>query len=151
MLQDSRDKLNKALLDTTNIMATLAMPLFAFLHCIFRYNAVLLYGDIYAASAVPFSILSMYSFVYLCTTIIMGAFMSIGRPNLQRTAAIARTILFLIIIYPATKISVCRVRQPSLLVATIVPRYSAILFEENHGYRDYRILQHVGARSMDYL
>ena len=117
-LQESRDKLRKALLDTTNMMATLAIPLFAFFILFSDIILSLLYGTIYATAAIPFSILCIYSFVYICTAIIMSAFISIGRPNLQRSAAIARTFLFLIIIYPATKICGLSGAASSLLVAT---------------------------------
>ena len=120
MLQDSRARLNKAILDTTNMMATLAMPLFAFLIIFSDILLSLFYGNIYATVAVPFSILCIYSFLYLSTTIIMSAFISIGKPHLQRKAAIARTCLFLIIIYPATKIYGLSGSAVSLLLATMV-------------------------------
>jgi PST family polysaccharide transporter len=120
MLQDDRDELKKAFLATTNMMATLAIPLFAFFIVYSDILLSLFYGRIYAVAAVPFSILCLYSFVYLCTAINMGAFMSIGKPNLQRTAAIARTGLFLIIIYPATKMYGLSGAATSLLIATIV-------------------------------
>ena len=120
ILQDSRDKLNKAILDTTNMMTTLVLPLFAFFMVFSDLLLSLLYGNIYATAAVPFSILCIYSFVYLCTTIIMSAFISVGKPNLQRMAAVARTALFLVIIYPATKYFGLPGAAASLLVATIV-------------------------------
>jgi O-antigen/teichoic acid export membrane protein len=119
-LQDNGEKLNKALLNITNIMATLAIPLFAFLIVFSDMLLSLFYGNIYATMAVPFGILCVYSFVYLCTTIIMSGFISIGKPNLQRVAAIVRTLLFLIIIYPAVKIFGLSGAAASLLIASIV-------------------------------
>ena len=120
ILQDNRDKLTKALLDITNMMTTLVMPLFAFFMVFSDLLLSMFYGKIYAVAAVPFSILCLYSFVYLCTTIIMNAFISVGKPNLQRAAAIARTAFFLIIIYPATKIFGLPGAATSLLAAAIV-------------------------------
>lgn len=118
ILQDNRVKLSKALLDVTNMMAILAIPLFSFFIVYSDIMLSLFFGSIYAAVAVPFGILCIYSFVYISTVIIMSAFISIGRPNLQRTAAIARTVLYLIVIYPAIKYYGLSGAAVSLLLAT---------------------------------
>ena len=120
MLQESSVKLNKAFLDTTNIMATLAIPMFAFFVLFSDILLSLLYGTIYGSMAIPFSILCIYSFMYICSTIIMSAFIAVGKPAIQRAAAASRTVVFLLIIYPATKMYGLPGAAASLLVAVIV-------------------------------
>jgi lipopolysaccharide exporter len=120
MLQDNHSKLNNAILDTTNMMATMAIPLFVFFILFSDLLLSLLYGAIYGSMAVTFSILCIYSFVYLCSSIAMSAFISIGMPSLQRTASATRTVLFLVIIYPAVLTLGPSGAAASLLITTIV-------------------------------
>jgi lipopolysaccharide exporter len=120
MLRDNIDKLRKVLLDTTNIVATLAIPLFCFLILFSDILLSLLYGKAYGTVAVPFSCLCAYSFMYICSTIVMSAFIAIGKPAIQRTAAASRTVILLILIYPATRIYGLTGATAALLVAVIV-------------------------------
>jgi len=102
-IQDDKDKLKDTLLIMTRVTATFGLPFIAFLAVFSRPILSLAYGSQYTAVAIPFSILCIYTIMFLSSTFIMGLYIAIGKPHIHRTSAIVRTVLFLIIIYPATK------------------------------------------------
>lgn len=102
-LQDDKEKLKHALLTVTRVIATFGIPFIAFMIVFSKPILTVIYGIQYASVFVPFSIFCIYALVFLCSTFIMNIFLAIGKPDLQRTASLFRTILFIIIIYPATK------------------------------------------------
>ena len=103
-LQDNKEKLNNILFKINKITATLGMPFIAFLIVFSRPILSLMYGPRYMAVSVPFSLLCAYAYFFMCSSIIMILYMAIGKPGIHRTASIIKTLLFLVLIYPATKL-----------------------------------------------
>lgn len=102
-MQDEKQKLNNTLMSVSRLTALFGIPLVAFL---FLYSETLLnivYGPEYSKLAIPFGILSISSMIVIISSLIVQMYFAIGKPNLHRTASLARTIIFLILIYPATK------------------------------------------------
>jgi PST family polysaccharide transporter/lipopolysaccharide exporter len=101
-MQDEKVRLNNTFLSITRTIATFGIPLFSFFILFSGQILSIAYGTAYRIVAIPFGILSMYSFFLICSSLIMVVYISIGRPDIHRTASLIRTVLFLIIIYPAT-------------------------------------------------
>ncbi len=100
--QDDREWLRGSLFWLTKAIATFFIPLLAFL-CIFsKHVLVLVYGTMYGAVALPFSILCISTLLLSCSAIFSTFYMAIGKPNIHRTASIVRSIVLLSLIYPAT-------------------------------------------------
>ncbi len=102
LLQDDRKKLNEAVLKIFNILALFGIPFTVFLIAFAGDLLGFFYGPEYRKASLPFGILSLYAFLGLFSKPMMGAYMAIGQPNLQRTAALVRTLFFLAALYPMT-------------------------------------------------
>ena len=103
LIQDDKNRLRHTILYLTRITAIFGIPFFAFLITFAQPILSLAYGEIYKRVAIPFSILCVCAFFIILASLIMQMFFAIGQPNIQRTASIVRTIVFLLLIYPATK------------------------------------------------
>lgn len=101
-IQENEDKLKISILSLTKWAMALGLPLISFF--VFFANPILssVYGSKYVAVAIPFGLLSIYNLLMSCALLTMNVFIAIGKPDIQRLAAFARTSLFLIVIYPAT-------------------------------------------------
>jgi len=116
-IQDDNDKLKDTLLIMTRVTATFGVPFIAFLAVFSKPILSLVYGSQYAAVAIPFSILCIYAMLFLSSTFIMNLYIAIGKPHIHRASAIVRTVLFLLMIYPATKNFGLTGASSSLLIA----------------------------------
>jgi lipopolysaccharide exporter len=103
IMQDERDRLRESVLQTTEILMMLTLPLVAAFALFARPILSVAYEPHYASVAVPFAVLCLFIPFQMCSHVIMNLFMAIGKPNLHRTASLTRTTLFLVLIYPATK------------------------------------------------
>jgi O-antigen/teichoic acid export membrane protein len=101
-VQDDKNRMKYALLNLTRCTTVFGLPFIAFLAIFSDSILSTVYGPQYGTAAIPFSILCVYSLILLCSSFIVNMYFAIGRPNIHRTALFVRTILFLIIIYPAT-------------------------------------------------
>lgn len=102
-MQEEKEKLNNTLISVTRITGLFGIPLVAFL---FLYGEPILnivYGPVYSRIAIPFGILSVSAMIVIISSLIVQMNFAIGQPNLHRTASLIRTIIFLTLIYPATK------------------------------------------------
>jgi PST family polysaccharide transporter/lipopolysaccharide exporter len=101
-MQEEKTKLNNTLTSVTRITGLFGIPLVAFF---FLYGEPILnivYGPVYSRLAIPFGILSISAMIVIISSLIVQMNFAIGQPNLHRTASLVRTIIFLILIYPAT-------------------------------------------------
>lgn len=102
-MQEEREKLTNTLISVTRITGLFGIPFVAFT---FLYGKPILniaYGPVYSQIAIPFGILSISVMISIISSLIVEMNFAIGQPNLHRTASLVRTIIFLILIYPATK------------------------------------------------
>ncbi|PKN87215.1 MAG: hypothetical protein CVU51_05995 [Deltaproteobacteria bacterium HGW-Deltaproteobacteria-1] len=102
-MQEEKTKLNNTLISITRITGLFGIPLVSFF---FLYGEPILnivYGPVYSRLAIPFGILSISAMIVIISSLIVQMNFAIGQPNLHRTASLVRTIIFLILIYPATK------------------------------------------------
>ena len=101
-IQDNKNKITDLFLIITDAFFLFGLP---FIVCIVIYSEQLLsilYGSQYSIVYIPFSVLCISSLIVLCTSVVMNIFISAGRPDMQRVAAAFRTIVMLLLIYPAT-------------------------------------------------
>jgi O-antigen/teichoic acid export membrane protein len=103
LIQDDKVKLKKSLLQLTEIIATLGLPFLTFLIVYARPILTLIYSPELNTIAIPFSICCIFSFLYLLSVLIMNVAFATGNPDQFRQASLVRTIVFLILLYPATK------------------------------------------------
>jgi O-antigen/teichoic acid export membrane protein len=102
-IQEEKSKLTNTLISVTRITGLFGIPLVAFLFLYGEPILNLVYGPVYSRLAIPFGILSISAMIVIISSLIVQMNFAIGQPNLHRTASLIRTIIFLILIYPATK------------------------------------------------
>jgi lipopolysaccharide exporter len=103
LIQDDKKKLKNSLLKLTEIVVTFDLPFFTFLIVYARPILSLIYSPEHSTIAMPFRICCIFSFLYILSILIMNMVFAMGNPDRYRTASLVRTIVFLIILYPATK------------------------------------------------
>lgn len=103
LMQDNKNDLKISLLNLTEILTIFILPFFAFFIFFSKPILALVYSSEYSKVAIPFSIICVYSFLYLLSVLIMNVIFALGSPDKHRIASLVRTIVFLSIIYPATK------------------------------------------------
>ncbi len=118
LMQSDPERLKKAILTITRTAATFGIPLLVFLTLFSETILNLVYGGRYGSASTPFSILCIAAFLYICTSFVMTAYIAIGKPDIQRNAALVRTVLFLLLIYPAVKVSGLFGASCAVLLAT---------------------------------
>lgn len=104
LMQDEREKLKHALLSINKAIALFLIPFVVFSAMFSESILILVYGQNYGQVAVPFILLSLSVFIYICTTIIMSFYLAIAKPDIHRFASLVRTTLLLVLIYPAIKL-----------------------------------------------
>lgn len=102
-IKDEKAKLKEGMLSLTKWSTVLGLPFVSFLIVFANPILTIVYGPEYSAVAVPFALLSLYSFILLSSSFFMNVYIAIGQPDIHRIASFTRTALFLIIIYPMTK------------------------------------------------
>lgn len=102
-MQDDKYKIKSSLLTLTKWTSVFGMPLFAFLAIFAEPILSIVYGVQYGIAALPFAILCVANLIALCSSYIVNMYIAIGQPNIHRIASLARTVLLLSLIYPATK------------------------------------------------
>jgi PST family polysaccharide transporter len=100
-LQNDNQALNDTIIKFSRIIAKVTMPLVAYLIIFSKQILTLLYGAKYGEVWLPFSILMFYVETMFYSVIFMQLYFALGRPGLQRTFAIIRLIIGVLIIYPA--------------------------------------------------
>lgn len=100
--QDDKNALRRGLLKTTQMTASLAIPLTAFMACYGSELLLLAYGPEFAVMAVPFAILCFNIIARQEAAIIAGIYLGVGRPYLQRRFTIIRAVAIVALIYPAS-------------------------------------------------
>jgi O-antigen/teichoic acid export membrane protein len=103
LMQDDKNKLKITLLKLTEIVATFVLPFFTFFIVFSRPLLELIYSPEYSKVAIPFSIICAFTFLYILSSLIMTVAYATGNPDKYRTASLIRTIVFIIILYPAIK------------------------------------------------
>jgi len=103
LIQDDKEKLKNYLLKLTEIVATISLPFFTFLIMYASPILTLVYSPEVSTIAIPFRICCIFSFLYLSSVLIMNVAFATGNPDKFRQASLVRTIVFLILLYPATK------------------------------------------------
>jgi O-antigen/teichoic acid export membrane protein len=98
-IQDDKERLWTEMIKVTRVMVFVGIPLFTFLAIYSKPVLTLIYGQKYALVALPFSIICFYSLFRTLGTIFMQVFLSIGKPQFQRTSAIIRAVVMMSLIY----------------------------------------------------
>jgi lipopolysaccharide exporter len=103
LIQDDMEKLKKSLLELTELVATFGLPFFTLLIVFADPILTLVYSPVHGTIALPFGICCIFSFLYILSILLVNIFIATGNPDQFRTASLARTIVFLVILYPATR------------------------------------------------
>lgn len=103
LMQDDKQYLKLTLLKLTEITATFVLPFFTFFIVFSQPLLTLIYSPEYSKVAIPFRIICVFIFLYILSVLMMNVAFATGNPDKFRTASLVRTIVFLIILYPATK------------------------------------------------
>jgi lipopolysaccharide exporter len=117
-MQDNKAGFRNIFYKTTKTTAIFVFPFTAMLIVFSQPILHLVYGPIYSQFSVPFGILSAYALVSLFFSLFTQVFFSIGQPNRHRIASFARTALFILLIYPATKYFGLTGASAAVLIAT---------------------------------
>jgi PST family polysaccharide transporter/lipopolysaccharide exporter len=103
-LNKNEEDLKHAFLSTIEVIMMFGMPVVGLMFILSKNILAVLYGSPFMVVALPFGILSLNTIIFINTTTIMTIFIALGRPDMQRTASLFRTIIYLLIIYPVTAI-----------------------------------------------
>lgn len=99
--QDDKRALCRGLLQAARWTAISSMPLIAFMACCAYEMLFLVYSPEYAVMSVPFIILSFLILPRTQRTILTATYFAVGQPHLHRRLAIIRTVVIVVLIYPA--------------------------------------------------
>lgn len=102
--KENQADFNGLLIKTTKTIAMFVFPFTATLIVFAEPFLYLIYGPLYSHYSIPFGVLSGYALLALFFSLFTQVFFAIGQPNLHRIASFTRTALFIILIYPATKL-----------------------------------------------
>ena len=120
-MQDDLSRLTKTLISLTRFTALFGIPFIAFLFLFADPILKIVYGYEYSELAIPFGLLCITTLITIISSVIVMVYFAIGKPHMHRTASLARTIIFLILIYPATKLfSITGVALVTLVAATLL-------------------------------
>ncbi len=101
--QDNISEIKRLILLATKLSGIVLIPFSCFMIFFAKPVLRIVYGVDYAALAIPFAIMAVSILIVMMATTIVQGYFALGQPNLHRNASIARTLIFIIIIYPATK------------------------------------------------
>ena len=101
--QDQLARIRRQVLRATELIMTLGLPYATFCCCFGDYCLRLLYGDMTSSMWAPFGIFSVVVLMQVLSLVVMNVFLALGTPQTQRLAAMARTIVLLVSIYPLCK------------------------------------------------
>src|SRR5271157_174881 len=102
-IQNDSARLNRALLKVTS---GLGLFIFTPILYVVLYGKDMLqvaYGGAYAKAAVPFAMLFSIAMLRMLSVPVMSLYYMIGRPELNRWFTVVRTVVIVLLIYPATK------------------------------------------------
>lgn len=102
-MQDDFDKLRNTLFIITEISGSFLIPFIAFMICFAQSILRIIYGSDYVLLTVPFAIMNVAVLILMMASLIVQTYFAVGLPNIHRNASIVRTLVFVILIYPATK------------------------------------------------
>ncbi len=103
-IQDNILEIRNILFKATKFAGYFLIPLACFLIFFAKPVLRLVYGKAYAALAIPFAIMNISVLILMMASMIIQVYFAVGQPNLHRNASIVRTVTFILLIYPATKI-----------------------------------------------
>lgn len=120
-MQDDRNLLATALFSTTRITGIFTIPFAAFLGLFSEPILKIVYGVEYSRLALPFAILNVSTLILMLGSLIVQMYFAVGQPDIHRTASLIRTGIFLLLIYPATKMfGVIGAASASLIAVSVL-------------------------------
>lgn len=120
LMQDNKTNLRKIFNDTIKTITIFVFPFTAMLIVFAQPILHLVYGSTYSQFSIPFGILSAYGMIALFFSLFTQVFFAVGQPHRHRIASFARTALFVLLIYPATKIWGLSGASASVLTVTSI-------------------------------
>jgi len=103
-MQDDSDKLRSTLFKITELSGAFLIPFIALLIFFAQPILRIVYGNDYILLTIPFALMSGAILIVMMASLIVQTYFAVGQPNLHRNASIFRTLFFIILIYPATKL-----------------------------------------------
>ncbi len=98
--QDSDAQMRVAYLRLERLVWLFGLPMAATMTVAAAPLLTVVYGRPYAAVAVPFGIIAIYSVVYMASMVSFSVYLAMARPELQRSFTLLRGLLLVAAIYP---------------------------------------------------
>ncbi|MGI5950226.1 MAG: oligosaccharide flippase family protein [Brooklawnia sp.] len=98
--QDSAPQMRTAYLRLERLVWLFGLPMAAMMTVAAGPLLTVVYGRPYAAVAVPFGIIAIYSVVYMASMVSFSVYLAMARPELQRSFTLLRGGLLVAAIYP---------------------------------------------------
>jgi O-antigen/teichoic acid export membrane protein len=102
-IQNDSARLNKALLKVTSSLGFLTFTPILYVVLYGKDMLQVVYGGAYAKAAVPFALLFSIAILRMLSVPVISLYYMIGRPELNRWFTLLRTVLMILLVYPATK------------------------------------------------
>ena len=99
--QDDKQALCRGLLQATRWTAFLAIPVLSCMVCCAPELLLFAYGRQYVTMAIPFAVLCLEMVAYNATIVLVGIYLALGFPHLQRRFSVIRAAGIVGLIYPA--------------------------------------------------
>jgi len=99
-IQDDKDRLNHAMMKITYFLALAGFPLVAFIWVHGGAILSVVYGNAYAAAAMPFAIISLSMLLRMMSVPMAQVYFVTGRPGLHRNFTVLRAVIILSLFYP---------------------------------------------------
>jgi O-antigen/teichoic acid export membrane protein len=126
--QDSFEQLRSRLLRMTRTLFLFGAPMITCLVVFSESILIVVYGAKYAPMAYSFGLLSVYTMLYVCGTLIASTYLALGRPDVHRWFTITRVMIIAAILYPAVAYfgpaGAAGARVVCMLLAGIVQQYN---------------------------
>ena len=98
--QDSNELVLAAYLRLERLVWLFGLPMAATMVVAAEPLLTVVYGRAYAAVAIPFGIIAVYSVVYMASMVSFSVYLAMARPELQRSFTLLRALLLVASIYP---------------------------------------------------
>jgi PST family polysaccharide transporter/lipopolysaccharide exporter len=103
-IQNNPDRLRSTLLRITSAFSLVSFPTMVLVGFYGKDLLLILYGARYAQAAEPLAVIFVSAMLGVASVPVLAIYFMTGRPQLNRFFAVVRTVLILILIYPATRL-----------------------------------------------
>jgi len=119
-IQSERDRMSVSIVKSVSVIALMGIPILFFVSLYGKDILSIIYGHEYAAVSLPFAIIFCSELLRTINLPFGTLFFATGHPELQRIFTGVRSILLLVLIYPAVKFYGLTGASMAILVSMVV-------------------------------